>query len=58
MRMVENGILDVPLEGNIWYYSYVVIKNKWLFKVARVFLHYFPAALLDVLERITGQKRR
>lgn len=58
MRMVANGILKVPLEGSIWYYSYFVIKAKWLFEVAKVLLHYFPAVVLDLWERVTGRKRR
>lgn len=58
MSLVANGIQRVPLEGSIWYYSYFVIKSKWLFEVAKVVLHYFPAALLDLMERITGRKRR
>lgn len=58
MRMVAGGILKVPLEGSIWYYSYFVIKTKWLFEVAKVVLHYCPAALLDMMERVTGRKRR
>lgn len=58
MRMVANGIMKLPLEGSIWYYSYFVIKARWVFDVAKVVLHYFPAALLDLMERVTGRKRR
>lgn len=58
MRMVANGIMKLPLEGNIWYYSYFVIKGKWLFEVLRVLLHYVPAIVLDIMERITGRKRK
>ena len=58
MRMVANGIREAPLEGSIWYYSYFIIRQKWLFEVAKVVLHYFPAALLDLMERLTGRKRR
>ncbi|XP_072948491.1 putative fatty acyl-CoA reductase CG8306 [Epargyreus clarus] len=52
-----NGILtDYPLKSAVWYPHLSFVPSLFMFRISAIFVHFFPAVLLDMLLRITGGK--
>ncbi|XP_023936978.1 putative fatty acyl-CoA reductase CG8306 [Bicyclus anynana] len=49
-RMLHN----YPLQSAVWYPHLEFVSSLWLFRISAIFVHFFPAILLDMLLRITG----
>jgi len=45
-----------PTIRAIWYYSFWVTKNPYLYAVLNFFCHVVPGYTLDTLARFSGQK--
>lgn len=43
-----------PLKNAVWYPHLKFVSSLWLFRLSAIFIHFFPAILLDTLLRITG----
>ncbi|KAL0858810.1 hypothetical protein ABMA27_011274 [Loxostege sticticalis] len=43
-----------PLKSAVWYPHLKFVPSLWLFKLSAIFVHFFPAILLDTLLRVTG----
>ncbi|XP_026322622.1 putative fatty acyl-CoA reductase CG8306 [Hyposmocoma kahamanoa] len=43
-----------PLKSAVWYPYLKFVSSLWLFRLSAIFVHFFPAILLDNLLRITG----
>ncbi|XP_049883836.1 putative fatty acyl-CoA reductase CG8306 [Pectinophora gossypiella] len=50
-----NGMLHkYPLKGAVWYPHLKFVPSLLLFRISAIFVHFFPAILLDMLLRLTG----
>ncbi|OWR51076.1 hypothetical protein KGM_211700 [Danaus plexippus plexippus] len=57
LESVVNKILtNYPLKSAVWYPHLAFVRSLWLFRLSAIFIHFFPAVLLDMLLRITGGK--
>nr|UEV87814.1 fatty acyl reductase 7 [Maruca vitrata] len=45
-----------PLKSAVWYPHLKFLPSLWLFRLSAIFIHFFPAILLDTLLRLTGGK--
>ncbi|KAM3955679.1 putative fatty acyl-CoA reductase CG8306 isoform 1-T2 [Aphomia sociella] len=43
-----------PLKGAVWYPHLKFVPSLLMFRVSAIFVHFFPAVLLDMLLRVTG----
>ncbi|XP_028175396.1 putative fatty acyl-CoA reductase CG8306 [Ostrinia furnacalis] len=57
-EMIEPAINEMlhkyPLKSAVWYPHLKLVPSIWLFKLSAIFVHFFPAILLDMLLRVTG----
>lgn len=50
-----NGMLHkYPLKSAVWYPHLKFVPSLWLFRLSAIFVHFFPALLLDMMLRVTG----
>ncbi|CAH2056239.1 unnamed protein product, partial [Iphiclides podalirius] len=45
-----------PLKSAVWYPRLEFVSSLWLFRLSAIFVHFFPAILLDMMLRLTGGK--
>jgi alcohol-forming fatty acyl-CoA reductase len=57
MAMIPRGFHE-PLDKCVWYYSYIIVKRKYTFKVVSWLVHTLPSYLIDLLTVISGRERR
>ncbi|XP_045769951.1 putative fatty acyl-CoA reductase CG8306 [Maniola jurtina] len=55
-QVVNNMLHNYPLKSAVWYPHLDFVSSLWLFRVSAIFVHFFPAILLDMLLRVTGGK--
>ncbi|XP_022122437.2 putative fatty acyl-CoA reductase CG8306 [Pieris rapae] len=57
LNSVVNEMLhNYPLKSAVWYPHLQFVPSLFLFRISAIFVHFFPAILLDMLLRITGGK--
>lgn len=50
-----NGMLHkYPLKSAVWYPHLKLVSSLLMFKISAIFIHFFPAVLLDTMLRLTG----
>ncbi|XP_037300738.1 putative fatty acyl-CoA reductase CG8306 [Manduca sexta] len=50
-----NGMLHkYPLKSAVWYPHLKLVPSLLMFRISAIFIHFFPALLLDTLLRLTG----
>ncbi|CAK1593067.1 unnamed protein product [Parnassius mnemosyne] len=58
--MLESQVNEMlhkyPLKSAVWYPHLEFVPTLWMFRVSAIFIHFFPAILLDMLLRLTGGK--
>lgn len=52
-----NGMLHKnPLKSAVWYPHLKFVPSLLMFRISAIFVHFFPALLLDMMLRLTGRK--
>jgi fatty acyl-CoA reductase len=52
-----NGYLHkYPLKSAVWYPTIKFLSSLLLFRISAIFIHFFPAYILDTITRIAGGK--
>ncbi|CAG4949633.1 unnamed protein product [Parnassius apollo] len=58
--MLESKVNEMlhkyPLKSAVWYPHLEFVPTLWMFRVSAIFVHFFPAILLDMLLRLMGGK--
>ncbi|XP_068621818.1 putative fatty acyl-CoA reductase CG8306 [Battus philenor] len=54
--LVNQMLHKYPLKGAAWYPHLEFVSSLWLFRISAIFIHFFPAFLLDLMLRLTGGK--
>jgi len=57
MAMIPRGFHE-PLDKCVWYYSYIIVKRRLIFKVVSLLVHTLPGYLVDLVAVILGRERR
>ncbi|XP_066598641.1 fatty acyl-CoA reductase wat-like [Prorops nasuta] len=47
---------EVPSESVLWYYMFMLNKNRYVHMICVILLHFLPAAIVDTLAFLTGRK--
>ncbi|XP_014371659.2 putative fatty acyl-CoA reductase CG8306 [Papilio machaon] len=51
---VNEMLHKYPLKSAVWYPRLEFVSSLWLFRLSAIFIHFFPALLLDMVLRLTG----